>query len=61
MLKPTDFVIKQMAQSYGMSRGNAKMTYSVNPIDDAKVKEGLAAQHERIRKTIQEMEASRKY
>jgi hypothetical protein len=50
-----------MAQSYGMSRGNAKMTYSVNPIDDAKVKEGLAAQHERIRKVIQEMEASRKY
>jgi hypothetical protein len=34
---------------------------SVNRIDDAKVKEGLAAQPERIRKTIQEMEASRKY
>jgi hypothetical protein len=61
MLKPSDFVIKQMAQFYGMNRGKAKMTYSVNPIDDAKIKEGLAAQQERIKTLIQKMEESRKY
>jgi hypothetical protein len=61
MLKPSDFVIKQMALFYGMSRAKAKMTYSVNPIDDAKIKEGLAAQQKRIKTLIQKMEESRKY
>jgi hypothetical protein len=50
-----------MALFYGMSRAKAKMTYSVNPIDDAKIKEGLAAQQKRIKTLIQKMEESRKY
>jgi hypothetical protein len=63
MLKPSDFVIKQMAQSHELNRrgGIPRMTFSVNPIDDAKIKEGHAAQQERIKKLIKEMEESRRF
>jgi len=49
MLVPSDFVIKQMIQYQGLNRGNVKLRYSNNPLDDAKWREALRAQDAKMK------------